>query len=805
MAGQQPRHPTPSPELPPSHYAAGRPKVGTVFNKVRIATVVDKLSQYLAGTSQEATPSVFYNLCLSLARGIDYAVANNEPPNNPGEFPELLKQVCSRKTDCMSKSICMVLLLSAKNACNSGWFSEKDAHELLTLTAELAKNFYSPTDVTIGSSDTISAASTIMARFYPSFKLGKILASLDVKPGYGTHISDFHISKDLAYSGKEKIRLFVARTDNTETSACIISPQQVNFLLNGKAVSRRTNCNMDPGPQLPTNVIAMLKFGTNLLQAIGQFDGPCIIVVAFMSISNEHDHSSLLPYSPPHVTSPDTVSDSDIIEGPSRISLNCPISRTRIKFPVKGHSCKHLQCFDFGNFLEINTRNPLWRCPHCNRHVCYNDLRADHTLAKIMEEVADDINEVIISADGSWKAVMEDNDERPELREENLNKEKNVNPEAECTTAVVDLTEINDEMDIIPVCGSRTDNRKPLDSDELGNLSPTTLDMAWLEDSLLVRSPSLSQWPSNPGMDVPPGSSLSQPDIAGVPPLLPTPVVANQVSQNVPGPSYMPIMESQFLAGSAGHAAPPVNPNASRSGYRNIPALGPRTLTPGTPMQALSRPRTPVTVAQRPRIMVNQPLRNANPNQPPFQPVVQQPPQQPVAHRPRPVSPHQPSSGGLSNFSNPHLQQALNRSPSLSASFPSRPANVVQPWLHQRGNPTSIGQQTRPIPPNPIHMARQPPPMTPRPSPAHSQSQAPAMPTPCRNAAPSDSTPEQNFRPAGRMRGSLTGRPMDGLSHLIIQPTQLARPSGTPSGYSPSTEVSAPPHLQVQKQPQRNQ
>lgn len=90
-----------------------------------------------------------------------------------------------------------------------------------------------------------------------------------------------------------------------------------------------------------------------------------------MSVSNEHDHSSLLPYLPPNVIAPDTgsnqlynqnnskvflkfflvpfdwqlpldeyhvgiytklklsailsVPDSDLIEGPSRISLNCPI------------------------------------------------------------------------------------------------------------------------------------------------------------------------------------------------------------------------------------------------------------------------------------------------------------------------------------------------------------------------------------------------------------------------------------------------------------------------------------------------
>ena len=29
----------------------------------------------------------------------------------------------------------------------------------------------------------------------------------------------------------------------------------------------------DSGPQIPTNVTSMLKYGTNLLQAVGQFNG----------------------------------------------------------------------------------------------------------------------------------------------------------------------------------------------------------------------------------------------------------------------------------------------------------------------------------------------------------------------------------------------------------------------------------------------------------------------------------------------------------------------------------------------------
>ncbi|CAL5330734.1 unnamed protein product [Camellia sinensis] len=154
-------------------------------------------------------------------------------------------------------------------------------------------------------------------------KMGQILAFLEVKPGYGTFAYDFHILKNAKPSAEDKVRLFVAQTDNIETSSCITTPPQVNFLLNGKGVDKRTNVFMDTGPQLPTVVMHMLKYGTNLLQVVGQFSGNYIIVVAYMGVISNLDRPVLQDCVQPAVAALD--SDSEIIEGPSRISLNCPI------------------------------------------------------------------------------------------------------------------------------------------------------------------------------------------------------------------------------------------------------------------------------------------------------------------------------------------------------------------------------------------------------------------------------------------------------------------------------------------------
>ncbi|KAA8522457.1 hypothetical protein F0562_013182 [Nyssa sinensis] len=434
-------------------------------NSFAIYVIAERLAMHVRGKTK--TDAVeFFNHCLFLARVIDYAVSKNEVPGRAQQLPFLLKQVCQHRNDSLLQAALMVLMISVKNACKIGWFSDKDSKELFSLANEIGNSFCSIRDINTEASGSLPTISKIMSRFYPCMEMGQILAFLEVKPGYGTFVIDFHISKDTKSSPKDKIRLFVAQTDNIETSSCIISPSQVNFLLNGKGVERRTNVLMDTGPQIPTIVTPMLKYGANLLQAVGQFNGNYIIVIAFMSVISNLDRPVLQDYIQPAVTALD--SDSDIIEGPSRISLNCPISFRRIKVPVKGHSCKHIQCFDFDNFVDINLRRPSWRCPHCNQYVCYTDVRVDQNMARVLREVGENVADVIISADGSWKAAMESNylPDQCQPCDKTLNCQLDGPTGQEYTSLfngvpdILDLTEDSDDMDVVGIC--ETEDRKPL-------------------------------------------------------------------------------------------------------------------------------------------------------------------------------------------------------------------------------------------------------------------------------------------------------------------------------------------------------
>ncbi|XP_076943753.1 uncharacterized protein LOC143614113 [Bidens hawaiensis] len=417
---------------------------GIVINPVHIlpvADIVDRLLDYVrSGTRDDKK---ICRLCLHLSRAIDHAVRNNEIPHRALELPVLLKEVRQWTGDENILTAIMMVMISIKGACRNGWFREKDNEELHTLWTEIATSFCSVKDMNSGENTVKNSIATVLSRFFPRMKMGEIFTFIEAPPGHGAFVRDFHIAKNVK-SPDEEVYLFVAQTDNTETSSCITSPQLVSFLLNGKAVDRRTGIYKDPGPQIPTDITDLVRYGTtNLLQAVGQFNGKYIIVVAFMSMITNPSCPELPDYTQPATVASDL--DNDIVEGPSTISLTCPISFKRIVTPVKGHLCNHLQCFDFENYVDMNSRRPSWRCPHCSQSVCFTDIRVDKKMAKVLKEVSDTISHVKITADGSWKHVNECDDHADEQDKPLLHQESN--PSLDKGEDIMDLTKGGNDID----------------------------------------------------------------------------------------------------------------------------------------------------------------------------------------------------------------------------------------------------------------------------------------------------------------------------------------------------------------------
>ncbi|XP_006306754.2 E4 SUMO-protein ligase PIAL1 isoform X1 [Capsella rubella] len=398
------------------------------------------------GFRAELSTKDFQAFCISLANEIDAAIGKDEVPGNVQDLAlVLLNNVFHRMNDdYQTRAVIMLLMISAKSACQLGWFPQKETQQLLAIIDLLSNSFSSPENVTPCVDSPVTLISQVIERFYPCVKLGHILVSFEPKPESKILMKDFYISKKIPYSGKQKVGLFVVRTEDISKSNCIVHPQKVSFLLNGKGVDKRVNMSMDSGPQLPTDVTPLLNVGANLLQAIGCFGGSYLIAIALMDVIPLPDKLLLKDYVHPEAI--ESNSDCDIIEGPSRISLSCPISRTRIKLPVKGHVCKHLQCFDFSNYVNMNVRRPSWRCPHCNQSVCYTDICVDQKLKKILEEVGCNAADVVISADGSWTVATE-NDEDVELVPETTHDHGDPNSFINLGPTVLDLPRDENETE----------------------------------------------------------------------------------------------------------------------------------------------------------------------------------------------------------------------------------------------------------------------------------------------------------------------------------------------------------------------
>ncbi|KAK4794871.1 hypothetical protein SAY86_012865 [Trapa natans] len=843
-------------------------------NSFRLAVVIDRISSHLLLLNDSAGPQhpdgvEYYNLLISLARGIDYAVANNDVPDNIERMPVLLKQVCHRKSDAWSQALVMVLMISVKNACNAGWFQEKEKQELFSLIDNVGSCFYNPRDINSGTSASLFAISTILSRFHPQMKLGEILISLEVKPGYGTYVCDFHLVKNTVHPPEENLRLLVAQTDNMETSACIINPPLVNFLLNGNGVDKRTNVFMDPGPQIPTDVTSMLKYGTNLLQAIGQFNGHYVIAIAFMRVTSAIDTSWLKDHISPITSAPD--SDSELIEGPSKISLNCPISHTRIQVPVKGQSCKHPQCFDFGNFVDINSRRPSWRCPHCIQSVCYTDLRVDQNIVKVLKEVSSDITNVIISDDGSWNAIMESDDDL-DMSNKNVSNLSTEAPQRQVcvisppTINAFDLRGDDNEMDVttFPPTNTQDEDRKP--PSNLKNTCAVNQDLVHPEGNLLSCAFEMPTT-SNPGLDpqdIGGGafeptmlSNLSSPAIVdSISPMLNNQRVQGLGSTN----SVDPIVQSQSLVNSLQlYESQLVNLNRNNQCANGNREMIPRNVSRiPVAVQALPVQHQRPNLLQRPSIVMNSMTQNsssmASPvilsqaqqelprSVPTYVPTLHQTttqgrPHSPVQHvplalsRPATTAPQQhpmqlhgslgTSNGLFVGLTNQHLQRALNnmlstlnqsastpRYPSTRAQAPAAQIPSTGATVHstfqipsQQANPP----QRQNVPPQ-IGIAR--PPGIGAPSLIEEQRRkhtAGVQPSPMGERS-GDLASELNWRPVGRMRGSLTGRPFtNDISHLVIRPTQPSRLGGQLSQpANPVSSLSAPPHLRSSMPNSRN-
>jgi len=98
--------------------------------------------------------------------------------------------------------------------------------------------------------------------------------------------------------------------------------------------------------------------------------------------------------------------DSEIAMTSLKVSLCCPIGRTRMTMPCRANNCNHLQCFDGSLYIQMNERKPSWVCPVCDQKAYYEDLFKDGLFSSIISE-AKDCDDIVFFEDGSWRPLAD--------------------------------------------------------------------------------------------------------------------------------------------------------------------------------------------------------------------------------------------------------------------------------------------------------------------------------------------------------------------------------------------------------------
>nr|GLL49253.1 E4 SUMO-protein ligase PIAL2-like [Ipomoea trifida] len=666
--------------------------------------------------------------------------AVNHPPVTPGAYAGGGGNAAKPPSVNSCRSISAIADRLARHACNQPL---NDVVEFCKLCISLSTGI----DDAIASHEVPTKAPDLPVllkqvcchRNEPYALAAVMVLMVSAKPGYGTLVYDFHISEN---------------TKSSSPEAEILSPQWER----------------SSKPKQSVN-------------------GSYIVVIASMSMMSTPDSAALPDYVQPESASVDP--DYEIIEGPSRISLNCPISFKRIKTPAKGVSCKHLQ---------------------------------------VLQEVGENINDVIISSDGSWKAIIEgdDDNQRPPDKPTDFSKDKTLQP---------DLTDIDDAMTGDHIASSSANcQNQPLDTNNPSEANHTpNMENFW---SRVLRSTYGSGTSSSMlnlhigGASEPAPTSLMPPPI-----LIDDHIPACVMGQGgVSSHNTMQAQQYQF-ANSVANQEHVMSSSAVRHAVcrtpvavQALPAQMPYSVPQQRPVNTMSRLSSPTAASQHSPVAsmmnidtVQQYLRsNSNMHQASQQPGYSSgsvgPAQQFVNLQcPSQVPlPFRAPSGFTTEPSNTNQHQTLNRQTLHAMSQPQgiaqpSPASFSRSPFQAGGTHSSVGGgQARGVVNSqhnnksreaalrtaqvakPVQLSPTLPPLSMNPNASREPLANDQMGVGNMGGhAPADLlSGDQNWRPTGRMRGSLSGQAYsDALNQYIIRPTQQAQAARSPTAISPQLQT----------------
>ena len=94
--------------------------------------------------------------------------------------------------------------------------------------------------------------------------------------------------------------------------------------------------------------------------------------------------------------------DMEIATTSLRISLNCPLGKTRLIYPGRSSLCSHAQCFDIATYLQMNERRARWVCPVCDCAAIFDNLLIDGLMQEVLNKCSPSVEYIEYLDDGSW-------------------------------------------------------------------------------------------------------------------------------------------------------------------------------------------------------------------------------------------------------------------------------------------------------------------------------------------------------------------------------------------------------------------
>ncbi|GMR53044.1 hypothetical protein PMAYCL1PPCAC_23239, partial [Pristionchus mayeri] len=106
--------------------------------------------------------------------------------------------------------------------------------------------------------------------------------------------------------------------------------------------------------------------------------------------------------------------DADLSMDSLKVSLLCPMGKTRMKIAARFRNCTHITCFDLDSYLQMNEGRLVWSCCICHQKAFSVDsLIIDKYLTHLAETLHRSAIEVEFAREGGYRAIKADGTEVP--------------------------------------------------------------------------------------------------------------------------------------------------------------------------------------------------------------------------------------------------------------------------------------------------------------------------------------------------------------------------------------------------------